>query len=141
MTDELTTVSEVLAENGAAAEVGGSAPSVADSPTGTSRARRARTSVAITQGVRQRVVADVRDSWVWKDSPPALKEIIKTRQPDAEQVPGGSKPLHIGWVVWNAIVAVPATAFLYAAAWLLQHPARAALALPIGGAIFLIWIN
>jgi hypothetical protein len=139
------TVSDVLAAADGAAAAGGSASPEADSATGVRArvrdARATRASVPITQRIATTIVADVSGAWVWRESPPALRQVIAGLLPAVDRVPAGSRPLRAGWVVWNASVAVPATAFLYVLAWVLQHPARAGVLAVMAGPIALAWIT
>lgn len=140
-----TTVSDVVAAAGGAA-AGGGGPSAATDNAPGARSRdtrdvRARARIPVTQRKGNRLTSDMSKAWVWKSSPPSLRQVIDGRTPDPGQVPAGSTPLRAGWVVWNVCVAVPTTALLYVLAWLLQHPARAALVAIVAGPIGFMWIT
>jgi hypothetical protein len=140
----MATVSDILAAAEPAAAAGGSPPVVVDSPSrARARARdaRARARIPVTHSVRKTVLSDLSESWVWRDAPPSLRQIVDGRIPAAERVPNGSGPLRAVWVVWNVGVAVPTTAALYVLAWVLQHPARALLAAAVAGPILTMWIT
>lgn len=139
----MTTVSDVLAAAEVAAAAHGSASPLSDSaggagaPVRDARATRARTR--ITQRVARLVISDLSGAWVWRDYPPALRQVVAGRIP-ADRVPGGSTPLRAVWVAWNVAVAVPTTAVLYVLAWMLQHPARAGVLAVVTGPIGWMWI-
>lgn len=86
------------------------------------------------------VAHDVSESWVWHETPPALRDLITARK-DTTRALTDSPLLRIGWVVWNTAVAVPGSAVLYVLAWIIQHPARAGLAGLVVGAITYVWIK
>jgi hypothetical protein len=102
------------------------------------RTSRARARLPVTLRVVQ---TDVAKAWVWRDSPPSLRQVAAGWASGSDQVPAGSGPLRAGRVVWNVAVAVPATAILYVLAWLLQHPARAAALGLVAGSVTFMWIK
>ncbi len=103
------------------------------------RARVARQSVTIKR-VWRVVSTDVRSAWVWSDSPPSLTELVKGRAPTADQVPAGHGGFRKGWWVYNHVVAIPATAFIYFALWVVQHPARFALAVALTAPLVITYL-
>lgn len=84
---------------------------------------------------------DAAGAWVWRDSPPPLRQVFTGRTHTPGPLPAGSIPLRRGWVVWNVAVAVPTTAVLYVLAWLLQHPARTLIAGMVAGPLTILWIK
>ena len=63
---------------------------------------------------------DLVGAWVWRDVPPALRDIwAKAGQPPVQH-----PLLAAGWRAWMYAVALPWTAIGYTAVWLHQHPAR-----------------
>lgn len=139
----MTTVSDALAESTVAAVPRGRSAADPDTSTGVrapdARARAA--SVTVTPRSRKTRVRRVARIWVLTDAPPSLRDVIENRVPGVDQVPAGNGPMRLVWVVWNHLIAVPATAVLYAVAWVLQHPARAGAAALVAVPITLMWIN
>jgi hypothetical protein len=140
-----TTLSDAVVAAEGAAEGGGRPPAVTDSPVDArsriARDARARARIPVTQSVGKTFAFDVSRAWVWRVAPPSLKQVRDGVVPDPDLVPAGAPPLRAGWVVWNVAVAVPATAVLYVLAWLLQHPARAAILAVLAGPIGIMWIT
>jgi hypothetical protein len=85
------------------------------------------------------MAADVVAAWPWAGSPPTLRDLWAARIPDLETVPGSNRALWIGWVVFNH-AALLWTAVLSTALWVLQHPARTALAAAVAVPLLVIWI-
>lgn len=83
--------------------------------------------------------ADVRQAWVWHGRPPNLVDLWAARVPSLNVVPGGSKALHVAWVVFNH-VALVLYAFAAVPLWVLGHPARALLAAAVAAPLFALWI-
>jgi len=140
----MTTVSSVFAAADLAAAPGGSPKLAYESPAGTrTRAHdaRARARLQITLRVGKQIRDDLANAWVWTDTPPALAELVSARVPNAELVPGTNTPMWMAWTVYSHVVAVPASAVLYALAWLLQHPARAGLATAVVLPLTIMWIT
>jgi hypothetical protein len=140
------TVSDLVSAAEPAAAVGGSAPVDDDSARRASALAHdapanARARVLATQSVVKRVAEDLTGAWVWHETPPSLRQVISDRFPDAGRVPAEHGPLRAVWVVWNFGVAVPATATLYALAWVLQHPARAGVLALVVGPLGIFWIT
>jgi hypothetical protein len=80
-------------------------------------------------------LADVAGAWVWRASPPALLSLV--REDVGARVPHGHGGLRAFMVAWRRVVAIPTTAVLYVAAWLLQNPLRTAGAVLIAGLLIL----
>jgi len=143
----VTTVSEALAAAEAAAaapKTPPAAPNVRGAPA------RAHAKIAVTdsdvkavelvpaaeatRSALATVRADFASAWAWRGTPPKLADLWRDRIPDTAQVPGSNQVLHAGWVIGNH-AAIILTAYVYALAWALQHPARypfaAVLAAPI----------
>lgn len=136
----MTTVSDLNPAVGRAAVPNGSRRGDPENPGG-ARARVARASASVALSEGRKLVAGARGAWVWQETPPSLREVVATRKPAPDAVPGRSPRLRLVWLVWNHAVAVPATAVLYVLAWLLQHPARAGAATVVVGAVTLMWIK
>jgi hypothetical protein len=132
------TVGDVFTAETAAAEPGGTSSGPeqgAGAPAGPRVARTHARILATVVAVKDALI----QSWVLTDTPPSLREVVRARIPD--EVPGGSDPLRAGWVAWNFAVAIPTTAVLYALAWMLQHPARAAVLALVVGPVGFFWIT
>lgn len=110
----------------------------ADSPAGARARVRARGHMVAQAG--RGALADATGAWVWRDAPPALRDLVAART-DTSRALTDAPLIRLGWLAWNFIVAIPTTALLYVAAWVLQHPARTILAGLIGTALTLMWIK
>lgn len=132
-----------------------------DSP-GTRRARVARARVAATERddkgpSRWRLlVSDWRGAWWWTATPDAPAEVLARRVPTPDDVPDGSAFLRYAWAVWLHAVAIPATyaltpvarlarplllrQLIFGLVWVLQHPARSALAALVTVPLGFMWI-
>lgn len=83
---------------------------------------------------------DVAGAWLWRGAPPTLVDLWRNRVPDISEVPGGNRPLHVLWVVYNHLVLI-VFPVLAIALWVLQHPARFLLAAAIAGPLIGMWIS
>jgi hypothetical protein len=102
---------------------------------------RARVAAAtITKSVRTAGTSlsrDIRQIPVFRTPPPALAEIVAYTRSGA-WVPGEQAPwLEFLGKAYGWVLAVPISLCLYVVAWLLQRPARVALASAVGGIVWL----
>lgn len=109
-----------------------------DSPGGARARVRARGAI-VTQPARA-VAKDVSGAWVWREAPPALRDLIASRT-DTSRALSDTPLVRAGWLVWNTVVAIPTTATLYVLAWVFQHPARAGVAALVVVPLTLMWIK
>jgi hypothetical protein len=137
------TVSDVFAAPNGAAEVPSLPTAAADNAGDVQTGRRARVRAMVSATVSDgKIVAvlrrlagafwlvvrdDAGRSWWSRRSAPTVREVWTRRMPDIARVPGRNRFLWGGWVVYNHAVALPATALLNPAMFVLQHPARLAL--------------
>jgi hypothetical protein len=134
----MTTVSDEVGGNPVAADGGGSQPQPPTAP-GVRRTRVTRAREGLPRRLLGQLVADARRAWVWREAPPPLRSIAAGWRAGPASAPSGA--LRLVWLLWNAAVAAPTTAALYVLAWVLQHPARSALAALIAAPVVLIWIK
>lgn len=152
----MTTVSEAIRASAGAAAPNKAAAQPAYVPTGaqahareaTKRntrpvVRASRSTVLDPDGVVRRtarvVTSDVAGAWVWRGSPPTLRDLWAERIPDIDRVPAANVALWAGWVVFNHL-ALLWTAALSIPLWVLQHPMRTALAALLAAPLVLLWI-
>lgn len=142
----MTTPSDAISAARTAAAADSPQGGTPDSPAAR-HARDARARVAVTDGDGKgsrgiRILwADFAGSGLFDMHPPSLRELRAGRTLSADQVPDGSEPLRQGGTWWNTLVGLPAAVVLYTLAWVLQHPARALLAVLLISPVTLMWIT
>lgn len=91
-------------------------------------------------GAARMLLADVREAWWTPDEiPPPIRQAWVRRMPDRDRVPGRNAVLWGGWVGYNhtiglagPVLAVLTVTALSIVSWIIQHPARIALAGLVG---------
>jgi hypothetical protein len=113
-------------------------------------ARDARATVPTTQGdrkvvsrtgrIKAVVAADFKQSWLWDEHGPTIRNLIDNLMPAADRVPAEHSALRWAWVAYSFLVLVALVPLLFAC-WVLCHPARLLYVAPVAVPLIALWIN